>query len=426
MNILFLKSIFKKKFLLDIITLSGGTAIAQAVILGMLPVLTRLYSPSELGLLHLYISIVTIFCVPGSLKLERSIILPENDEDARCLVAAIFFNSLFFSILLFLFLLKFSKEVAIFFKNPLIEKWLFAIPFSVFMLCTYEGLRYYRLRNRKFKKVGASRIAGALAGESSKVLLGYFKVFETSMVAGLVIGQNIMHTVHIATISYKKGRGFSSIFPRRKRILEVVLEYRQLVATLLLSQGVAQFYNRLPTFAISSLFGSTFVGFWSLAERAVGAPIQLISNAVGDVFFQRASAEYNETGKFSGILLKTLCMTTAVGIPIYSVGIYIAPYLFGFVFGEEWRIAGEYASILLVGGMFSFIMSPVDKGAIIVQANRYIILWHFLRFMGKLLVVFAVISFDLGIKNFLWGIVAVRICLYCFDLIMCYRFGKGR
>ena len=52
--------VWQSRFVRDVLLLSGGTGIAQVVALAMLPVLSRLYSPEDFGLLTLYISIVTV------------------------------------------------------------------------------------------------------------------------------------------------------------------------------------------------------------------------------------------------------------------------------------------------------------------------------------------------------------------------------
>jgi O-antigen/teichoic acid export membrane protein len=55
-NNFFKKSEFRK----HVLTLLTGTTIAQAIPVAISPILTRIYSPEDFGLLAIYISIVTI------------------------------------------------------------------------------------------------------------------------------------------------------------------------------------------------------------------------------------------------------------------------------------------------------------------------------------------------------------------------------
>ena len=77
---------FKSKFSLNIMTLMLGTTVAQAIPIIISPILTRIYSPEEFGLLILFMSIVSILSVIVSLRYERAIIQPLDDEDAISLV----------------------------------------------------------------------------------------------------------------------------------------------------------------------------------------------------------------------------------------------------------------------------------------------------------------------------------------------------
>ena len=87
----------KSKFSLNIMTLMLGTTVAQAIPIIISPILTRIYSPEEFGLLILFMSIVSILSVIVSLRYERAIIQPLDDEDAISLVViSILFRIIFF------------------------------------------------------------------------------------------------------------------------------------------------------------------------------------------------------------------------------------------------------------------------------------------------------------------------------------------
>jgi len=295
-----------------------------------------------------------------------------------------------------------------------------------FLFAGFQGLRFLSIRFQRFHQVSLSMISGALTGSSAFLALGSMKVFYPIMTPGLIIGQNILYASRLCLLLFSQ-KMIPSLVKNLsvKTAYKVAWKYRCLALTLFGSQGMAEGYGRLPTFAISIMYSDTVLGFWGLAERALGAPVQLISRAIGDVFFQRASVDYRRNDNFVYIFKKTLASTALIGIPVYALGFFIAPGIFAFAFGEEWRVAGKYASILLVGGLFSFITTPLDRGAIIVGANRYILFWHALRLIGKLGVIAVTYMFGLGIEAMLWGIVGIRIFLYCLDLLMNYKFAKG-
>jgi len=74
-------------FLKNVATLMTGTVFAQALLVLLAPILTRLYDAESFGVFSLYTSIVGFLTVIACLRYERAIVLPEKDEDAANLLA---------------------------------------------------------------------------------------------------------------------------------------------------------------------------------------------------------------------------------------------------------------------------------------------------------------------------------------------------
>ena len=72
----------KSDFSRNVVTLVTGTAVAQAIPLALSPILTRLYTPDDFGILAIYMSIASLGTVVVSLKYDLAIIIPEKDEDS--------------------------------------------------------------------------------------------------------------------------------------------------------------------------------------------------------------------------------------------------------------------------------------------------------------------------------------------------------
>lgn len=74
-------------FLRSVTVLAGGTAAAQLLMVLLLPVLTRLYSPQDFNTLSVYLGLLSIFSVVATLRFELAISLPEEDGEAAHLLA---------------------------------------------------------------------------------------------------------------------------------------------------------------------------------------------------------------------------------------------------------------------------------------------------------------------------------------------------
>jgi O-antigen/teichoic acid export membrane protein len=100
--------------------------------------------------------------------------------------------------------------------------------------------------------------------------------------------------------------------PRRKRISAAARCYVPMAATMSASTGLALVYDRLPYLMMSTFFGAATLALYSVVERIVAAPSQLISKALGDVYRQRASVLHRKEGRFDALTVNTIAATTAI------------------------------------------------------------------------------------------------------------------
>ena len=74
--------LMRKPFFRHVLVLVTGTTLAQLLAVAASPILTRLYSPEEFGLLTVYTAVLYIFALMGTLQYENAIPLPEDEESA--------------------------------------------------------------------------------------------------------------------------------------------------------------------------------------------------------------------------------------------------------------------------------------------------------------------------------------------------------
>jgi O-antigen/teichoic acid export membrane protein len=283
------------------------------------------------------------------------------------------------------------------------------------------------MRRAAFADVARNAVTRAAVGMALACAMGLWPPFPEAHEAGLILSQIAGEGVGNLLLAWRIWQRDRALlaWPGPRRLLAMAKRWRGLALPLALGDGIAMAYARLPVLAIGWLFGPAAVGLYAWAERFTVLPAQLIANAIGDVYRQRATAEFHRVGRFDALMRKTLAMTTALALPPYLLGMLIAPALFGWVFGPAWQAAGDLAQILLVGGLVAFAVTPVDKAAIICQRTGFILLWHGVRLALKLAAVGLVAAFSLPLTTLLWLIVLIRIGLYSVDLAFCYHLAKG-
>src|SRR5690606_32485593 len=69
-------------FLQPVLTLVGGAAAAQALVFATRPVLTRLFTPDDFGVLTVFVTLVAVLGTVASGRYEDALMLPEDDGEA--------------------------------------------------------------------------------------------------------------------------------------------------------------------------------------------------------------------------------------------------------------------------------------------------------------------------------------------------------
>src|SRR5690606_8853239 len=74
----------------------------------------------------------------------------------------------------------------------------------------------------------------------------------------------------------------------------------------------------------------------------------------------KATEDYNLKGTFRNVYMKTLKSLSLVSLPIVIIVLLFGATLFEFVFGEEWRMSGVIAQVLILMFVMKLIVSPLS------------------------------------------------------------------
>ena len=100
---------YQSKFFNDFLTLFKGSFFAQLIPLIISPVVARIYTPVQFGLLALFVSITTIIGSVINGRYEQAIMIVDTKEDMDALAFLSLIVSFLFSLLLFLLIASFHS-----------------------------------------------------------------------------------------------------------------------------------------------------------------------------------------------------------------------------------------------------------------------------------------------------------------------------
>ena len=399
--------------------LASGAAIAQIISILASPILTRLYSPEDFGLLAIFLSALSITAFISTGRYELAITIPKSSKEASNLVSLSIFLSLMFSAFLYIPIIIFGKEISKYSGIDGLHNWLLLLPLSTIGMGVFNTFNFWFNRQSDYQFMALNQILKSAITVSLNIIIGILNVFG-GMIIGNVIGSSIVATI----ISLKKTRREFSVFNdvNWRSIYRIAKKYKSFPTIVGPAQLIGVVGQQLPILLIPVIYSPSTLGFYYLADRFITLPTGVIANAVGNVYRQRISEEYNESSEFRGIFLSTIKYLLILAVPPLVIFGISAPLLFEFVFGAHWRVAGEYSQIIAFMCFFQFISVPVDKGSLIVGAVRYIFYWQLSRLLLTILICWLAYSF-VGFTEFLAAYCLTISFLFVIDIVVQFLYS---
>lgn len=409
----------KSEFSRNVLTLMTGTTIAQAIPIAISPILTRIYTPEDFGVFALYMAIVSIVAVIATGRYEMAIMLPKEDEDVKSIVKLIMILLLTVTFVTFLIIFFFNENITDAFENQEISSWLYFLPVSIFLVGLYQVYNYLLIREKNFKRLSTNKVIVSTTNAATQLSYG----FAISNGFGLLFGNIISYIVSIYFII--KSKVVNKYFHfKDNSIKEVAKEYQNFPRYDVPSVLVNVVANQLPLLALGKFFGLGVVGFYSLMYKVLMMPISLLSSTVLDVFKQRATEDYNKYGNCKDIYIKTFKSLVLLGIVPFSILGIFAPEIFAFVFGESWKVAGEFAQIMTPIFFLNFIVNPLSYTFFIAQKQKLNLIGQFI------LLILTIISIYIGLQFNDEYITVITFAIsysfvYVFYLVISFKFSLG-
>jgi len=114
----------------------------------------------------------------------------------------------------------------------------------------------------------------------------------------------------------------------------------------------------LPILLLAGYFGASASGQYAIAIAVLGMPSGLIGGSVMSVFYPRINEAIRNGENARNLIIKTTIGMAVTGAVPFLIVIATGPFLFEFVFGEQWKTAGIYAQWLAPWLFFQYINKP--------------------------------------------------------------------
>ena len=351
-------------FLRNVAVLSSASVVAQVINVLSMPLISRLYSPSDFGTLALFSSVVGILSTVSGFRYYLVIPLARTDRYLHSLIWTSFIFQSICVVLIAIMVEVASRFIAGTAYSVLIP-YRFLIPLGVFCVGIYSLLTQWAIREKEFPLIAKTKLTQTFARAAATLVCGLTGIKPLGLLLGNILGQSFGST----SLLYKLISGSKKIQLSRLHITRASIYYRKMfyydTPGALLNMSGAY----LLPIIMAYFFNPAVVGSFSMAQNVLVLPSVLIGTSIGQVFRQKArDALYN--GGVAQISLKSASALMRIGcFPVLAIG-FIAPELFSAVLGSEWRQAGVFALILGPWVALNFVYSPISSLCTVMMLQK--------------------------------------------------------
>ena len=408
-----LEKIRGNKFFRAIITLMSGSILAQAITLLASPIMTRLYSEEQIGEYTLILTAVTMFGGVVCARYDISIVSDTEEKNVYALIRLCVLISLAISLAAGVGYAVYYELTDSISLHPLaVFGWVSVL---LFLLGVGLALNSYNNRYKQYKLMSSAHVERAAGKEI--VLVGLGLIHPSTW--GLLVSQ-----LFNSFLGY--WRQAVPLVKHRQNFKEVTRADVRAVARKHIKQPLfsvpATFANSFSYSAInlmvSALYGNIALAYYSMSFRMLGVPLQLISVNVSKAFFERASRDYDRTGRFTKAYLQSSAVLLAFAVPMVVLLLWLAPWLFEVFFGQGWGISGVYVQYLAPMFGIRLIVGALTPAMTICNKQNVELVVQLL-FVGAVVVAFLLCRGGADIKSFLLAItVLFSVIYFLFYLLM--------
>jgi O-antigen/teichoic acid export membrane protein len=356
---------------------AGGTAIAQVVGALVTPILTRLVPAEAFGVLAAYVAMLLMLQTIVGLRYEMAIPLAKSDRDAVVMLLVTLSAVAACTLITLLAAAAMAIGVFHFERTDKLGAVLWLLPLGVMLAGLYQSMRYWGLRDRAYRDIAHTTLAQGFGRGLTQLASGLAHFGAVGLVVGEIVGQSA-GIMRLGRPAWRKGRAFLGGITFSE-LWEVARANKSFPLLTVPASFLNQAGRQVPTLLVASLYGAQVAGWYYVTQRLLGMPLQIVGNAMGQVFLGEAAHLARDNPHklerhFDRIARKLFLLGTVPAIAIVAIG----PWATELVLGHGWREAGVYLQWMALSFLLKFSFDGLINMAI-VGRNDYALTWSIVR-----------------------------------------------
>jgi O-antigen/teichoic acid export membrane protein len=328
----------------------------QIVLVLTSPLLTRLYSPADFGIVGSFAALLAVLATIVTLRYSLAIPLPPTDQEAAHIATLALLITTVLAGCMAVVVLTVGPDALVALGLPELTRYVWLLPIALLLSGIHNTFSYWAIRTESFGVIARTKAAQGVG--QIIVQLALFPLGAIGLVFGQLTGQTAGSTALARNALMGQRRAaFANVTAHD--IARTAVRYRRFPLFSTWEGGLNALGTQLPTLLLVSLFGASAAGQYVLATRVLSAPLGLVGKAVADVFLSRGARARRE-GDLAMLVRRVHNALSSLAMPGVVLLMLAAPSVFGVVFGEEWDVAGRLARWMAPWLYFVFVTSPLS------------------------------------------------------------------
>jgi O-antigen/teichoic acid export membrane protein len=356
-----------------VLRILAGAGAGQVVLIAATPILTRLFTPYDFGVLTIITSLSVVVGSVAALRLDMAVPLAVHDLDAaRLLRLGVTVSVLIGCSLTSLVLASGHLLDGLIASES--SAWLWSFPLVGSLIACSQLLTQMAVRQRNYELIARQNIIRSAATVAVQLALA-FVTGPVGLIGGLVVGQVVSLGVLRTGTKVRM-----TMFVREFLALRpLVRAYRRFSLWLIPASLLNTIGLQGPLLLIAFHYGAMTAGVVGLTQRLLVLPMTVAGQAFSQVYVGEISRLLRSDGSTAYLLFRRTSKSLSLLAAVVGILVLTLSPLLGPVLGHSWESVGAYARVLIISIMAQFIVWPISQTIALQKRVRMQFAWDATR-----------------------------------------------
>lgn len=372
----YIKTFRQSKFVRNVFAVATGVAAAQAISLTFMPFLTRLYGSEAFGALAAFTAILNIITPLATLGYANAIVMPKTEEEANAVARLSLMSAGIVAPLALIAVYAFQFQLAKLTGLEHQPNLLYLIPISLLLVALLSVATQVAIRETLFKVKSSSYVLTNLIINLGKLGAGYISATGITLILFLIFSNLINYIILMARVPKVGAFNFRQWFGI-SGIRQAAFDYKDFAIYRMPQSVIRAVSMGLPVIMLTTLFGASPAGQYSILLLILGAPVVLLGDSVGEVFYPKITrAIVDQTGNTFSLINKAVLTLLSVAVIPFGFIVLFGETFIPWLLGIEWQLAGQFSSWVALWMIAMLIVRPAVAAMPALKIQSFLLIYE--------------------------------------------------